>query len=88
MVLNSTCHCIEPCSRDLYSPVISYSALTDQVIEEILGPHADLLSQKYTLALDTNDRIKKVGFSTSSFHKVNNMERFNSLIIPFTTGYI
>ena len=63
----SECECIEPCEREMYHPMISYSALTDKVIQEILGPGNTELRQKHRDAIDNNDRISKV-----SHHKKTN----------------
>ena len=62
---HTICRCIEPCTHQLYQPVLSYSALTDQVIQELLGPNAALLEQNYNTALDTNDRVTQVSLDTS-----------------------
>ena len=73
---NSTsqvCGCIEPCTRSVFEPVLSYAALSFLGVDEVLGQKHTPITKKYHAAFDVQDRVNKLTF-------VKDLNCFRSLL--------
>ena len=68
--------CLKPCDLITYDPVLSYAALSSQLVDDILNP-ASSLQQNFHRASDTQDHVRdsyvndlRVFFNISTTYKL------------------
>ena len=68
--------CLKPCDRITYDPVLSYAALSSQLVDVILNP-ASSLQQNFHRASDAQDHVRdsyvkdlRVFFNISATYKL------------------